>query len=155
MPIIATVTLKAVSLQLNGMLMKWKIQQAMQDDAIRTSRIHLGNRAEVFIKFYGEISSPPSHMSTWKILQKDLEVRRDLGNRASQVNRAHVKRPLLSNLTLSLGKGGWGVSQNLALMNSSSCFILLHHHLVKYLLTFLFCFFFPIAISYPLIYPLV
>ena len=26
---------------------------------------------------------------------KDLEVRRDLGNRASPVNRAHMKRPLL------------------------------------------------------------
>ena len=26
---------------------------------------------------------------------KDLEVRRDLGNRASPVNRAHMKRPLV------------------------------------------------------------
>ena len=33
MPIIALATLIAVSLQLNGMLMMWKIQQAMQDDA--------------------------------------------------------------------------------------------------------------------------
>ena len=33
-PTIALVTLKIVSLQLNGMLMMWKIQQAMQDDAI-------------------------------------------------------------------------------------------------------------------------
>ena len=48
-PIIATATLKAVSLQLNGMLTKWKVQQVVQDDAIRTARIHLGNRAEVFI----------------------------------------------------------------------------------------------------------
>ena len=52
-PILALVTLKAVSLQLNGMLMMWKIQQAMQDDAIWTARIHLaihpGNRDEVFI----------------------------------------------------------------------------------------------------------
>ena len=32
-PIIALATLKAVSLQLNGVLMMWKIQQAMQDDA--------------------------------------------------------------------------------------------------------------------------
>ena len=47
--IIASATPKAVSLQLNGMLMIWKIQQAMQDDAIRTARIHPGNRAEVFI----------------------------------------------------------------------------------------------------------
>ena len=36
--IIALATFKAVSLQLNGMLMKWKILQAMRDDAIR----HLG-----------------------------------------------------------------------------------------------------------------
>ena len=52
-PIIASATLKAVSLQLNGMLMMWKIQQAMQDDAIRAARIHPavhpGNRDEVFI----------------------------------------------------------------------------------------------------------
>ena len=32
-PIITLATLIAVSLQLNGMLMMWKIQQAMQDDA--------------------------------------------------------------------------------------------------------------------------
>ena len=52
-PPLASVTLKAASLQLNGMLMMWKIQQAMQDDAIRTARIHPavhpGNRDEVFI----------------------------------------------------------------------------------------------------------
>ena len=52
-PILASLTLKAVSLQLNGMLMMWKIQQAMQDDAIRTARIHpaihTGNRDEVLI----------------------------------------------------------------------------------------------------------
>ena len=51
--IIASATLKAVSLQLNGMLMIWKIQQVMQDDAMRAARIHPavhpGNRAEVFI----------------------------------------------------------------------------------------------------------
>ena len=49
----ASVTLKAVSLQLNGMLMMCKIQQAMKDDAIRTTRIHPvvhpDNRDEVFI----------------------------------------------------------------------------------------------------------
>ena len=39
-PITVSVTLKAVSLQLNGMLMMWKIRQAMQDDAIRVVRIH-------------------------------------------------------------------------------------------------------------------
>ena len=49
----ASATLKTVSLQLNGMLMIWKIQQAMQDDAMGAARIHPavhpGNRAEVFI----------------------------------------------------------------------------------------------------------
>ena len=44
----------AVSLQLNGMLTMWKIQQAMQDDAIRSARVHpafnLCNRAEVFVR---------------------------------------------------------------------------------------------------------
>ena len=35
MPVIALGTLIAVSLQLNGMLMMWKIQQAMRDDAIQ------------------------------------------------------------------------------------------------------------------------
>ena len=39
-PTIASVTLTAVSLQLNGMFMISKIQQAMQDDAIQTARIH-------------------------------------------------------------------------------------------------------------------
>ena len=28
-----------------------------------------------------------------EVFTKDLEVRRDLGNRASPVNRAHMKRP--------------------------------------------------------------
>ena len=44
----------AVSLQLNGMLTMWKTQQAMQDDAIRSARVHptfnLCNRAEVFVR---------------------------------------------------------------------------------------------------------
>ena len=35
MPVIALATLTAVSLQLNGMLMMWKIQLAMRDDAIQ------------------------------------------------------------------------------------------------------------------------
>ena len=47
----ASVTLKAVSLQLNGMLMMCKIQQAMKNDALRTTKIHPavhpGNRDEV------------------------------------------------------------------------------------------------------------
>ena len=81
-PIIASVTLKAVSLQLNGMLTMWKIQRAMQDEAIRTARIHPavhpGNRDEVFIwqnsqhAYWdlGNRASPPSHMSTSKMLQR-------------------------------------------------------------------------------------
>ena len=47
----------AVSLQLNGMLTMWKTQQAKQDDAIRSARVHpafnllnLCNWAEVFVR---------------------------------------------------------------------------------------------------------
>ena len=80
--IIASATLKAVSLPLNGMLMIWKIQQAMEDDAIPTARIHPDiypcNRAVVFIwqNFQpayldlGNRASPPCHMNTSKILQR-------------------------------------------------------------------------------------
>ena len=101
----ASVTLKAVSLQLNGMLMMCKIQQAMKDDAIQTTRIHpvvhSGNRDEVFIwkKFPArlprsrETSQPALLYEHIENFPKDLEVRRDLGNRASPVNRAHLKRP--------------------------------------------------------------
>ena len=78
----ASVTLKAVSLQLNGMLMMCKIQQAMKDDAIRTTRIHPavhpGNRDEVFIwqnfqpayRDVGNRASPPTHMNTSQILRR-------------------------------------------------------------------------------------
>ena len=85
----ASVTLKAVSLQLNGMLMMCKIQQAMQDDAIRTTRIHPavhpGNWDEVFIwqnfqpayrhlgwknRDLGNRASPPTHMNTSQILRR-------------------------------------------------------------------------------------
>ena len=38
MPVIALATLIAVSLQLNGMLMMWKIQQAMRDNAIQDNQ---------------------------------------------------------------------------------------------------------------------
>lgn len=48
-PIIALATLKAASMQLNGMLMMGKIQHSMQDDAIRAARIHLAIRVEVLI----------------------------------------------------------------------------------------------------------
>ena len=69
--------------------MMWKIQQAKQDNAIRTARIHPavhpGNRDEVFIwqnfqpayrdlgwknRDLGNRASPPSHMNTSKILQR-------------------------------------------------------------------------------------
>ena len=59
-PIIASATLKAVSLQLNGMLMIWKIKQEMQDDAIRTARIHPTFILLTGLKcsYHGKISSP-------------------------------------------------------------------------------------------------
>ena len=100
MPIIALATLIAVSLQLNGMLMMWKIQQAMQDDAEFIRRIHPGNRAEV-AKFSARLprsrlekprsrepSQPALSYEHIENFTKESEVRRDLGN------RAHMKRPL-------------------------------------------------------------
>ena len=75
------------------------MQQAMQDDAIRTAKIHpavhSGNWAEVrFIwqnfqpnyRGLGWNQSPLSYEHV-ENFTKDLEVRRGLGN------RAHVKRP--------------------------------------------------------------
>ena len=66
--------------------MMCKIQHAMQDDVIRTARIHPaihpavhpGNRAEVLIRQHfqpayrdlGKRASPPSHMNALKILQR-------------------------------------------------------------------------------------
>ena len=62
--------------------MMCKIQQAMQDDVIRTARIHPaihpGNRAEVLIRQnfqpayrdLGKRAGPPSHMNALKILQR-------------------------------------------------------------------------------------
>lgn len=49
-PIIALATLKAASMQLNGILMMGKIQHSMQDDAIRAARIHPAIRVEVLIR---------------------------------------------------------------------------------------------------------
>ena len=58
-PIIALATLIAVSLQLNGMLMMWKIQQAMQDDAEFIRRIHPTFILVTGLKCsYGKIFSP-------------------------------------------------------------------------------------------------
>ena len=57
-------TLKAVSLQLNGMFLMWKIQQAMQDDAIRAARIHPAFIPVTVLKCsYGEITSPLTEIS--------------------------------------------------------------------------------------------
>ena len=39
-------------------------------------------------------SQPALSFEHIEVFTKDLEVRRDLGNRASPVNRAHMKRPL-------------------------------------------------------------
>ena len=66
-PIIASATLKAVSEQLNGMLVMWKIQQAMQDDAIRTARTHPAFIPVTCLKCsYGKISSPLTEISVGK-----------------------------------------------------------------------------------------
>ena len=60
----ASVTLKAVSLQLNGMLMMCKIQQAMKDDAIRTTRFIPPFIPVTGMKCsYGKISSPLTEIS--------------------------------------------------------------------------------------------
>ena len=70
--------------------------------------IHPGNRDEVFIWQNFPAPLPRSRLEKQKSrypsqdalsyehienFTKDLEVRRDLGNRASLVNRAHMKRP--------------------------------------------------------------
>ena len=111
-PIIALATLIAVSLLSNGMLMMWKIQQAKQDDAEFIRRIHPAFIPVTGLKCsYSKFSSPLTEILVGKTeisessqpalsyehienFTKDLEVRRDLGNRASPVNRTHVKRPL-------------------------------------------------------------
>ena len=43
-----------------------------------------------------ELSQPALSFEHVQNFTKDLEVRRDLGHRASPVNRAHMKRPTLS-----------------------------------------------------------
>ena len=89
----ASVTLKAVSLQLNGMLLMWKIQQTMQDDAIRTTRIHPTVNVHM-AKFparlpRSRLDEPRSREQSQQAhsyehianFTKDLEVRRDLQGR--------------------------------------------------------------------------
>ena len=107
-PIIALATLAAVSLQLNGMLMMWKIQKAMQDDAIWAARIHPSNRAEVFTwqKFQPayrdrgwknrDLRHPSQPALSYEHIENfttSLEARRDLGN------LAYVERPLIMSYT--------------------------------------------------------
>ena len=68
------------------MFVMCKIQQAMQDDVIRTARIHPaihpaihpGNRAEVLIR---QNFQPALSYERIENFTKDLEVRQDLGNR--------------------------------------------------------------------------
>ena len=108
-PIIASATLKVVSLQLNGMLMMRKIQQAMRDDAIRAARSHpalfmgfIWQNVQPYSRYPSwktrvlrNRANPPSHVNTSKILQR---IKRDFGNLASPVNQAHVKRPEASSV---------------------------------------------------------
>ena len=66
-PFIASATLKAVSLRLNGTLFMWKIQQARQDVANRTARIHHAFIPVTGLKCsYGKISSPFTEISGTK-----------------------------------------------------------------------------------------
>ena len=95
-PFMALVTLFAVSLQLNGMLMMWKLHQAKQLKIMPTegpfceeffmSSSRYPDWAELFIL----PARPPIHIHNF---MKDLEVRQDLENQPSLVNWAHVKRP--------------------------------------------------------------
>ena len=79
--IIASATLKAVSLQLQcyGILMTWKIQHPMQDDAIRTARIHSAFIPVTGLKCsYGKISSPFSDISVFLCEISETELARPL-----------------------------------------------------------------------------
>ena len=106
-PIIASATLTAVSLQLNGMLMMCTIQQAMRDDAIRAARshslcscVHMA-KCPAFFPISRLEKKPSSQEPSKPTLSyehnenftKDSEVKRDFGNLARSVNQAHVKRP--------------------------------------------------------------
>ena len=92
-PIIALATLIAESLQLNGMLMIWKIQQTMQDDAEFIRRVHMAKfparlpRSRLEKPRSREPSQPTLSYEHIENFTKNSEVRRDLGNRASPVNR--------------------------------------------------------------------
>ena len=82
-PIIAFATLRAVSLQLTGMLMMSKLQQAMQDDA-SWARIH-----PAFIP----VTGLKSHMAKFPArLPRSRLKNRDLGNRASLPSHMNTSR---------------------------------------------------------------
>ena len=75
--------------------MMWKIQQAMQDDAIQVAIIHQGNRAEMFIS---ENFQPAYRDAGWK--------NRDLGSRASppcHTNTSKISQPGSCEEALSKG----------------------------------------------------
>ena len=104
-PIIAVPTLTAVSLQLNGMLMMWKIQQAKQDDVIWDTLLPCcflsGNRGEVFIRQNFPARLPRSRLEKprsqeWS--QRALSYEH-IGNFTKDLDQAHVKRPLDRKLT--------------------------------------------------------
>ena len=66
-PIIDLATLIVVSLQLNGMFMMWKIQQAMQDDAEFIRRIHPAFIPVTALKCsYGKIFNPLTEIPVGK-----------------------------------------------------------------------------------------
>ena len=71
-PVIALVTLIAVSLQLNGMLMMWEIQQAKQEDpgGQSSSRFAADWDPGWKNRDLGNRFSPPSQMNTSKILRR-------------------------------------------------------------------------------------
>ena len=85
-------------------------------------RIHPGNRDEVFIWQNFPARLPTQAALSYEHIEnftKDLEVRRDLGNRARPVNRAHMKRPSNQSLRVTLvlcGKLKATIGQFLALV---------------------------------------
>ena len=104
----------------------WKIQQAMQDDAIRTARIPWSCRSGWWSVYKAkfpaclprfrfekprsrEPSQPALSYEHIENVANDLEVRRDLGN------RAHLKRPF----KLFINYGAEKVNIHLRILNSS------------------------------------
>ena len=85
-------------------------------------RIHPGKWDEVFIWQNFPARLPTQAALSYEHIEnftKDLEVRRDLGNRARPVNRAHMKRPSNQSLRVTLvlcGKLKATIGQFLALV---------------------------------------